>query len=132
MRLKSSSQVYGLNAENKCAHLSLLFDLHTGVRSYDFTKVGNRGRGYFIGCVVSSRREVYLKQIYRMTTGISFRDRATFKFAMPTELPWEFPCSMIAKSLQPQSTRQLLWAVGKRNYTLTHTVHAQHVHSQLL
>ncbi len=50
-----------------------------------------------------------------MTTGISRRDRNTLRYTMPTELPWEFPCSMIAKSLQPQNTRQQLWAVRKKD-----------------
>ena len=62
-----------------------------------------------------------------MTTGISAWDRttSTFRYVVPTELLWEFPCSMTAKSVQPQNTRQLLWAVGKRNYTLAHTCTAR-------
>lgn len=83
--------------------------------------------GYFSGFVVSYRMKVYLKQSAGWTLGISAWGWTALRYAVPTELPWEFPSSMMAKSLQPQNTRQLLWAVGKRNrpymcvYVCTHS-----------
>lgn len=84
-------------------------------------------QGISSGLWFPSRGKVYLKQSTRMTTGISVWDRttSTFRYVVPTELLWEFPCSMTAKSVQPQNTRQLLWAVGERNYTLAHTCTAR-------
>ena len=104
-----------------CTYQTPICPTYWCVCSHQFTKVGNGERMFHWVCGFRVEGSLFKANLQDDQWDRCLGSGLHSDMQCPQSSPGSFPCSMIAKSLQPQNARQLLWAVSKRNYILTHT-----------